>query len=45
MGGKAASLALVGYSSSDGITLKIHYGVDVLMQLPASHPTFSYWVG
>ena len=40
--GKAASLALVGYSSSDGITLKIHYGVDVLLQLPALYPTFSF---
>ena len=42
--GKAASLALVGHPSSDGATIKMPYGVDVLHQ-PASHPIFSYWVG
>ena len=30
--------------SSDGVTIKILYGVDVLHR-PASHPIFSYWVG
>ena len=38
------SLALVGQPSSDGLTINMPYGVDVLHQL-ASHPTFSYWVG
>ena len=41
---KGASLALVGHSSSDGVTIKMPYGVDVLHR-PASHPIFSYWVG
>ena len=30
--------------SSDGVTIKMPYGVDVLHP-PASHPIFSYWVG
>ena len=42
--GEAASLALVGNTSSDRITIKIHYGVDVLLRRPALHPIFSYWV-
>ena len=42
--GEDASLALVGNPSSDGITIKIPYGVDVWHQ-PALHPIFSYWVG
>ena len=29
--GEGASLALVGQPSSDGITIKIPYGVDVLL--------------
>ena len=29
--GEGASLALVGHPSSDGITIKIPYGVDVLL--------------
>ena len=41
---EGASLALVGHPSSDGVTIKIPYGVDVLHR-PASHPNFSYWVG
>ena len=41
---EGASLALVGHPSSDGITIKMPYGVDVL-HWPASHPIFSYWVG
>ena len=41
---EGASLALVGHPSSDGITIKMPYGVDVLHR-PASHPIFSYWVG
>ena len=42
--GEGASLALVGNPSSNGITIKMPYGVDVLHR-PASHPIFSYWVG
>ena len=42
--GEGASLALVGNPSSDGITIKMPYGVDVLHR-PASHLIFSYWVG
>ena len=42
--GEGASLALAGHPSSDGITIKMPYGVDVLHR-PASHPIFSYWVG
>ena len=40
--GEGASLALVGHHSSDGIMIKILYGVDVLLCRPASHPIFSY---
>ena len=43
-GVEGASLALVGHSSSDGVTVKIPYGVDVLLHQPASHPVFSYWI-
>ena len=43
--GEVVSLALVGNPSSDGITIKIPYGVDALLHRPASHPIFSYWVG
>ena len=43
--GEGASLTLVGHPSSDGITIKITYGVDVLLHRPASQPIFSYWVG
>ena len=35
--GEGASLALVGHPSSDGITIKMPYGVDVLHR-PALHP-------
>ena len=41
---EGVSLALVGHPSSDGVSIKIPYGVDVLLQ-PAVHPIFSYWVG
>ena len=41
--GEGASLALVGHPSSDGVMIRMSYGVDVLHQ-PASHPIFSYWV-
>ena len=42
--GEGASLALVGHPSSDGITIKIPYGVDVLLHRPASPLIFSYWL-
>ena len=42
--GEGASLALVVCLSSESVTLKMRYGVDVLHQ-PALHPIFSYWVG
>ena len=38
--GDGASLALVGHHFSDGITIKMPYGVDVLHR-PASHPSFT----
>ena len=38
---EGSSLALVGHASSDGVTIKMPYGVDVLYR-PASHPIFSY---
>ena len=41
---EGASLALVGDPSSDGVVIKMLYGVDVLHR-PPSHPIFSYWVG
>ena len=28
-----------------GVTIKMSYGVDVLLHRPASHPIFSHWVG
>ena len=43
--GEDASLALVGHPSSDVVTIKMPYGVYVLLHQPASHPIFSYWVG
>ena len=42
--GEGASLALVGHPSSDGVTIKMLYGVDVLHR-PGLHPIFSNWVG
>ena len=38
---EGVSLALVGHPSSDGTTIKMPYGVDVLHR-PASHPIFSF---
>ena len=43
--GEGAFLALVGHPSNDDITIKIPYGVDVLLHWLASHCIFSYWVG
>ena len=37
---EVASLTLVGCSSSDGVTIKIPYGVDVLLHGPALDPFF-----
>ena len=34
---EGASLALVGHPSSDDVTIKMPYGVDVLLRQPASH--------
>ena len=42
--GEVDSLALVGHPSSDGVTIRVHYGVDVLLHRPALDPIFSYWV-
>ena len=42
--GESASLALVGNPSIDGATIKMLYGIDVLDR-PALHAIFSYWVG
>ena len=39
--GEKASTALVGHPSSDGVTVKIPYGLDVLLHQPALHPIFS----
>ena len=43
--GEGACLALVGHPSSDGIMIKIPYGVGVLLHQPSLHPIFSYWDG
>ena len=42
--GEGASLTLVGDPSSDGVTIRMPYEVDVLHR-PALHPVFSYWIG
>ena len=39
--GEVASLALVEHPSSDGVTMKIPYGVDVILHQPVLHPIFS----
>ena len=41
--GEVASLALVGQPSSNGITIKMTFGVDVSHRLDL-HPIFSYWI-
>ena len=43
--GESASLTFVSYPCSEGITIKISYGIDVLLHRPVSHSIFSYWVG
>ena len=40
--GEGAFLALLGHLSSDGVMIKMPYGVDVLLHQPALHPIFSY---
>ena len=42
--GEGFSLAMVDHPSSDGVTIKVPYGVYVLLNQPALHPVFSYWV-
>ena len=42
--GEGASLALVSNPSSHGVMIKMPDGVDVL-QRPALHTIFSYWIG
>ena len=42
--GEGVSLALVGHPYSDGVMIKMPYGVDVLHR-PALHSVFSNWVG
>ena len=42
--GIGTTLALVDDLSSDSVTIKMSYRVDVLHR-PASHSIFSYWVG
>ena len=43
--GESASLALFDHSSIDGVTLKIPYGIDVLLHRRDLDPIFSYWAG
>ena len=40
----SVSLALIDHPSSDGVTIKLPYGVNALLYLPVSHHMFSYWV-
>ena len=42
--GEGASLVFFHHLSSDGITIKIPDGLDVLLHHRASHPIFFYWV-
>ena len=37
---EGACLVLVSHPSSDGVTMKILYGVDDLLYRPALHPSF-----
>ena len=40
--GECASLVLVGHPYNDDFTIKMPYGVNVLLHQPTSHPIFSY---
>ena len=42
--GEGVSLGLVGHPFSDGFTIKIACGADVLLHRSTSHPIFSSWV-
>ena len=42
---EGAFLALVDIASSDGVTIKIPYGIDALLHRPVLHLIFFYWVG
>ena len=42
-GGKGVSLTLVGQPFSNGVTIIIPYGVDVLLYQPALHPINFAW--
>ena len=42
--GESASVAFVDHPFSDDISIKMPYGVDVLLHQPASHPIFSSWL-
>ena len=42
---ESTSLALVGHPSSDGVTIEIPYGADVLLHRPALHPIPSFPIG
>ena len=39
---EGASLVFVDHPSSDGVTVKIPYRVDVLLHRPAWHPSFPF---
>ena len=41
--GKRCLLVFVVHRSSGGVTIKIPYGVDVLLQRPALHSTFFFY--
>ena len=43
--GEGASLALISHLSSNGVTINMPYGLDVLLHWPASHHIFFQWVG
>ena len=42
---EGAFLDLVDIPSSDGVTIKIPYGIDALLHRPVLHLIFFYWVG
>ena len=43
--GRTYLFSLGGHPSSDGVTIIIPYGVDVLLHGSALHTIFSYWIG
>ena len=43
--GEGVSLALFDHASIGGVTLKIPYGIDVLLHRRDLDPIFSYWAG